>query len=465
MPDACVKLDYTLACADAVGPHGLAPSDFDSDALARIYDQARRVAPQWGFTQLPARLDSADALVGLGDTLAKECDDFVVIGIGGSALGNITLHASLNPPSYNLASREARGDRPRIHVPDNVDPVLIASLLDTLVPERTCVNVIAKSGSTAETLANFLVVRALLEQGVGAGWTDHVVFTTDPEKGALRALGRELGIRMLEVPPNVGGRFSVLSPVGLLSASVEGIEVKALLQGAQAMLERCQCADWRANPAFFNAVLHYLFDVRKGVRMNVMMPYAQSLREIADWFRQLWAESLGKCVDRSGQPIECGLTPIKALGATDQHSQVQLYVEGPPDKFTTFLHVDQFPVTTTITPAFKDEAAFAYLGGRTLNELLHAEEKATRAALAKAGRPSVTISLPAVNAYYLGQLLFMFELQTAYAGELYNIDAFDQPGVEQGKIFTYALMGRDGYADARRELEGMQLSNPQCVIA
>jgi glucose-6-phosphate isomerase len=380
-------------------------------------------------------------------------------------LGNIALHSSLNPPFYNLATREARGERPRVHVPDNVDPLLVGNLLETLDPARTCVNVIAKSGSTAETLANFLVVRAFLEGALGHAWTDHVVFTTDPQKGALRALGKELDITMLDVPPNVGGRFSVLSPVGLLSASVEGIEVKALLQGAAAMHARCQCEEWRANPAFFNAVVHYLFDVKKGVRMNVMMPYAQSLREIADWFRQLWAESLGKQVDREGQPITCGLTPIKALGATDQHSQVQLYVEGPADKLTTFLHVDQFPTTTEIPAAFADEPAFACLGGRSLNELLHAEETATRAALAKAGRPSTTIALPVINAYYLGQLLFMFELQTAYAGELYNIDAFDQPGVEQGKIFTYALMGRAGYEQGRAELEQMKLSDPQCLIS
>ena len=195
-----------------------------------------------------------------------------------------------------------------------------------------------------------------------------------------------------------------------------------------------------------------------------MMPYCQKLRDIADWFRQLWAESLGKRLNRNNEEIFCGLTPVKALGATDQHSQVQLYVEGPLDKLFTLLHVEQFGNQLPIPEAFDDEPAFAYLGGHSLNKLLHAEEYATQAALTKAKRPNLTISLPAVNAYYIGQLLYFFELQTAYAGELYNIDAFDQPGVEQGKIFTYALMGREGYEEARDELESTSLSDPEKII-
>ncbi|MCX7847625.1 MAG: glucose-6-phosphate isomerase [bacterium] len=466
MAEKMLRYDFTNVRAEAVGAAGLGAEDWAAaeSYLGRVYAQAQAARSSWGFTKLPYRDGEADALIALANELASQCDNFVVIGIGGSALGAIALHSSCNPPFYNLMPRESRGNRPRLFIPDNIDPVLISNLLATLDPARTIVNVVAKSGSTAETMANFLVVQAWLQRAVGSAWTKHVVITTDPEKGALRALARERGLRALEIPPDVGGRFSVLTPVGLLPAAVEGIEIKALLRGARDMLERCGGSEWRHDPAFMNAAIHYLYDVRKQIRIHVMMPYAQGLRDVADWFRQLWAESLGKRVNRRGEVVQCGPTPVNALGATDQHSQVQLYVEGPVDKLFTFIHVDQFSVQTSIPAGFSDDPAFSYLSGQSLNKLLHAEEFATRAALTKAGRPHVAIALPAINPYYVGQLLMFLELQTAYAGELYDINAFDQPGVEQGKIFTYALMGRAGYDAARAELKGMELSRPDCII-
>ncbi len=467
MAEKMIRYDYTNARAEAVGAAtGLSAQEFAAAEahLARVYTQAQAARSGWGFSKLPYCDSEAEALTGVGNEIAGQCDDFVVIGIGGSALGAIALHSSCNPPFYNYSTRATRGNRPRMFVPDNIDPLLIGNLLATLNPARTIVNVIAKSGSTAETMANFLVVRGWLEAALGAEWTKHVILTTDPEKGALRALAKTHKLRCLDIPPDVGGRFSVLTPVGLLPAAVEGIEIKALLRGARDMLERCAGADWRRDPAFFNAAVHYLFDTRKNIRLNVLMPYAQSLRDVADWFRQLWAESLGKRVNRRGDAVHCGPTPINALGATDQHSQVQLYVEGPADKLFTFIHADQFAMQAPIPEGFSNDPAFAYLAGHSLNKLLHAEEFATRAALTKAGRPNVTIALPAVNPYYIGQLLLLFELQTAYAGELYDINAFDQPGVEQGKVYTYALMGRDGYEDARAELKQMELARPDCVV-
>jgi len=467
MTDKILTLDYTNVLSESVGPNtGLTPEDF-SEAASNIeaaFYKAQSDRSTWGFTKLPYAEEQLEKISELASDIIESYEDFVVIGIGGSALGNIALHSSLNSIYYNSLSAEERGNHPKVHVPDNVDPVLISDLLKILNPKKTIFNVIAKSGSTAETLSNFLVIRKFLEDAVGEKWTDQVIFTTDPEKGALRKLANEFNIRSLEVPPDVGGRFSVLSPVGLLSAAVEGIDLKALLKGAEAMDQRCKTDYWKEDPAFFNAVISYLQDGKKGIRLTVMMPYCQKLKDIADWFRQLWAESLGKRVNRKDEEIFCGLTPIKALGATDQHSQVQLYTEGPFDKSFSFLHVEQFGIQTEIPSGFEDEPAFSYLGGHTLNELLHAEEYATRAALTKANRPNLTISIPAVNAFYVGQLLYFFELQTAYAGELYNIDAFDQPGVEQGKIFTYALMGREGYEDAKRELENMKLSDKKYVI-
>ena len=462
-----LTLNYTNVLSRAIGDdNGLSSDEFKAEmpAITRAFESARKALPAWGFTTLPRKTERAKAIITLADSLAARCDDFVVIGIGGSALGNITLQTSLNPPFYNLMTRVARGNRPRIHVPDNIDPVLISNLLSTLDPGKTVVNVIAKSGKTSETLSNFLIFKDFLEKRLGPAWKNQVVITTDPENGPLRALAEELDILTLDVPPDVGGRFSVLSPVGLLSAAVAGISITEVLAGADEMLARCSQAAWDKNPAFYSAVIHYLYDVRKNIRMSVLMPYAQSLRDIADWFRQIWAESLGKRIDRQGKEVFCGLTPIKALGATDQHSQIQLYAEGPVDKLITFIHVDSFGTETVIPAAFSDKPDIAYLGSKTLNELLHAEEYATRAALTKAGRPSLTISLPEISARTIGRLLMFFELQTAYAGELYDINAFDQPGVEQGKIFTSALMGREGFTEARTELEQMNLSDPECSI-
>ena len=466
MKDTDFSFDYTNIRPAAVGSAGLSDADISAGmpTVQRAFTAARKALPGWGFTALPQATDRAQEIRKLADKIAGRCEDFVVLGIGGSALGNSTLQSALNPPFYNLMSREKRGDRPRIHIPDNIDPVLIGNLLDTLNPATTVINVIAKSGKTSETLANFLIFKEFLENEHGPGWKDQVIITTDPANGPLRALASELGIKTLEVPPDVGGRFSVLSPVGLLSAAVAGIPITDLLSGADEMLARCSRSSWDKNPAFYSAVIHYLYDKQKNIRLNVLMPYAQQLRDVADWFRQIWAESLGKRIDRNGNEVYCGLTPIKALGATDQHSQMQLYIEGPLDKLITFIHVEAFSRNIEIPEAFSDEPSFSYLNGKTLTDLLHAEEYATRAALTKAGRPTLTVSLSALNARTLGQLLMFFELQTAYAGELYGINAFDQPGVEQGKIFTGALMGRKGYEEARAELEQMTLSDPGCCI-
>jgi glucose-6-phosphate isomerase len=257
----------------------------------------------------------------------------------------------------------------------------------------------------------------------------------------------------LVVPDGVGGRFSVLSSVGLLSAAVSGIDIEQLLAGAAAMDKRCLNADLWKNPAMLLAGLLRLADVDQGKRLHVMMPYSNRLYLFADWFRQLWAESLGKRVDRRGRTVHCGPTPIKALGATDQHSQVQLYMEGPFDKVVIFVRVAEFDRDISIPKTFKDKDGVAYLGGKTFGQLLNAEQTATEVALTQNGRSNCTLQVPAVNAYTLGQLLYLLEVTTAYAGELYDIDAFDQPGVEAGKVATYALMGKKGFEAKRREIE------------
>jgi len=290
-----------------------------------------------------------------------------------------------------------------------------------------------------------------LKDRLGSNYHNHLVFVTDPAKGFLRQLASTEGITAFAIPPGVGGRFSVLTPVGLLPAAIAGIDILELLHGASFMDELCQQESIWKNPAYLFAVLNYL-NYQRNKKIVVMMPYSDRLYRLADWFRQLWAESLGKKLDLQGRQVFVGPTPVKALGTTDQHSQVQLYVEGPFDKIFVFLEVEQFETVLPINSGQAREKATRYLEGHTINELIAAEKRATELALTRNQRPNCTIKFPLVSAFTIGQIFQMLEIATAFAGKLFEINPFDQPGVEEGKIVTYALMGREGYEDKRLEV-------------
>jgi len=251
--------------------------------------------------------------------------------------------------------------------------------------------------------------------------------------------------------------------VGLLPAAFCGIDIKGLLVGAAQMDEACKNEDIYKNPAHMYALLQYI-GMEKGKNICVMMPYADSLRLISDWYAQLWAESLGKQYDLDGKVVNVGQTPVKALGVTDQHSQVQLYAEGPFDKIIVFLGVEEYRETITIPKTYSDMPSLGFLGGVTHNDLIKVEQAATEYAITKSGRMNMTLTLPRVTAQTLGQLLYFFEVATAYAGELLNIDAFDQPGVEEGKNATYAMFGRPGYEDKKAELDAAPIKDKKFII-
>jgi glucose-6-phosphate isomerase len=394
---------------------------------------------------------------------ADALTDVVVLGIGGSALGPIALRTALRPPHWNLLDDDARGGYPRLHVMDNVDPATINALLGRIDLRRSLFVVTSKSGGTAETMAQYLVVRDRLNATLGeTAAKERLVFVTDPEKGALRALARTEQIEALEIPANVGGRFSVLTPVGLLPAALIGIDTTALLDGAADMRTRCASGKLGHNIAGVFASLQHLADTVHGRRVQVLMPYSDALRDMADWFVQLWAESLGK--HRAAGDAGVGPTPLAALGATDQHSQVQLFMEGPPDKTVTFIGVEQSDADVVIPSLHPDVPELAYLGGHRLGELLDIERRATAGALARRGRPNMTVTMEVVDPFRIGELLMLLELATAYAGQLYGVNAFDQPGVELGKQFTYAMLGRADADEARREWELLPKSDPARVI-
>ncbi len=405
----------------------------------------RRGAGEYGFYDLVDQSASVRQIARFAEGLGQAHDHVLVLGIGGSALGTRALLDALRAPAWNELDDEGRDFFPRLTVLENVDPTSVAAALKRIDPRRVLVNVVSKSGGTAETMAQYLVVRAWLDEALGPAAYRHLVFTTDPARGALRELATQEGIATLTVPPDVGGRFSVLSPVGLLPAALVGIDIAGLLVGARAALDQAQSDDLLRNPAALYAGLHWAADTWLGARLHVLMPYTDRLRQFAEWYRQLWAESLGKRLDRRGQPVHTGPTPVGAVGATDQHSQVQLFMEGPFDKVLTFIVVDDLGDDVPIPARAGLPADLAYLPGHSLGELLRAEYAATAAALARMGRMNLTLRLPDLSAASVGELLMFFQVATGYAGVWYGIDPFDQPGVELGKRLTYAAMGRPGY--------------------
>ena len=442
--DMRIKLDVNPMFREFTGEHAIPRAELDSMLpelkKAHAAVEAGRGKGMQGWMDLPYNQD--EILTAIENTAArvrKEFEAFVVLGIGGSALGPAAVQQALNHLHYNELPAEKRGG-PRLYIEDNVDPERMAALLDVIDLKKTCFNVITKSGGTAETMSQYLIITDALKKAVGDDYKRHIIITTSQTKGFLIKIAQREGYETFYIPDGVGGRFSELCPVGLIAAAVTGIDIRGLIAGAKDMDQRCASDDAYQNPALMDAGLMVLA-MRHGVNMSVMMPYADSLKLMADWYAQLWADSLGKNETLDGEKCHVGQTPIKTLGVTDQHSQLQLYTEGPFDKALTFLKVESFRATTAIPHGCDDIPTIAFLGGKSHNQLIEAERKGTEYALYKSGRMSQTITLPEVNANTVGQLIYFFELVTAYSGALLNINTFNQPGVEESKIAAYAVMG------------------------
>lgn len=455
-----LSIDYGYCCEPAI-PGGVRADEWDG--LQQWFGRAHAAAATQerdgvlGFLQFETQDAELQRVLDYAQARRGTVDDVVVLGIGGSALGPIALRTALLPAGWNLLDRAERQGTPRLHVLDNVDPRSIAALLARLDLSRSLFIVTSKSGGTAETLAQYLIVRARL-LAAGLPVHAHFAFVTDPSRGALRQIAARDGITAFAVPENVGGRFSVFSPVGTLPGALAGMDVRAFREGARAMRDRCRASALTANPAGLFALLHWRAHQRAGQGTHVLMPYSDALRDVAPWFVQLWAESLGK-TDADGLPV--GPTPLAALGATDQHAQVQLFVEGPRDKTVTFVAVATAEPDLVIPPLEPAVGELAYLGGRSLHELLEAERLATARALAKVGRPSMTITLERADAWHLGGLFCLLGLATVYAGTLYRVNPLDQPGVEQGKRFACHAFGRAGYESVSQELAAVPAPDPR----
>ena len=404
------------------------------DLVGELMGRADSWPLKW--LELPAGGDWADDCVLLARELAGSCEELIVCGIGGSALGTQAVYAALDWPVASL--------RP-LWVLDNVDPSQVAWLVESADLPRAALSAVSKSGGTLATLAGFFYLLGLLEQQAdeGAPAAERVVATTDARRGPLRDLAARRGWMTLDIPADVGGRFIVLSPVGLFPLAFCGVDVLELLRGAQEMQEQCLAGPQRHSPAWQLAALHYLLHTQGGVRETVHYIYGDPLVQLGGWLRQLWAESLAKATTLDGGPGPGCLTPVVARGATDEHSQNQLYLDGPDNKLYGFLSCEQWAADPQIVlPADARAAELALLNERTFGELLSASRRGTRDALIEEGRPVYEISLPSLNAASVGAYLQLWMLATAQAGLLYSVNAFDQPAVDRSKRLTRQYLER-----------------------
>jgi glucose-6-phosphate isomerase len=442
-----LSLDLNYAVNEALAPcAGLRDIASVGGSVDRCLEDLRQGGPFKGWVRLPFDQEPADEAAAFARSLPEDTRDVVILGIGGSSLGPLAItHAARHP----IVSQE--GSR-RLHFLDNSDPETVGAVLEGLDPATTLYIVITKSGSTAETASQLLIAWDGARRVLGESAREHFVFITDPERGDLRALAGRLGVRTFAVPPEVGGRFSVLSPVGLVPAAVAGLDPASLLAGARRAAKACLDAPLADNPAALLAAVAYLADVREGRNVHVFMTYSDRLAPVGAWFRQIWAESLGK-PRADGTPA--GPTPLDARGATDQHSLLQLLVQGPPDKLVVFLDV-RTRRAVTVPALFEDLPSFGYLAGLPLATLIDAERRGTAMSLARAGTPSVTLTVDDTSPASVGALFFLLEVATAVAGSLYGVNPYDQPGVEQGKKLACGLLGRKGFEEMgaeARELE------------
>ncbi len=472
-----IKFDFNNMLAANIGrEHGATEGELEqlSKMVERAHKHLRsvvdnplsRVRLSLEWTMLPFQEEGVlKEIQGLGDEIALKYDNVLSLGIGGSYLGLKAAQEALRAPYYNEFAT-LRQKRAKIYFEgNNLDPTPLNVLLKNLDAKRTFVVVISKSGETTETKAVFEVVEQWLKGGAGPAYGRQIVAITDPRSGSLRKKCDEeqkkdpSSFRTLALLPGVGGRYSEFN-MGLLHLAILGIDIIEVLAGARAMAKRCATLPLLKNPAYLYAALQFLAYTKKGKRIAVLMPFTELLKSTADWYCQLLAESTGKKYGRkikvSGdggetwefdmrRTLYVGRTPVPARGTTDLHSIQQNNVEGENDKTVTMIRVENF------TDDIKVPESAGILSEKKFSELLKLAQEATEWALVRNNRPNCTISMPEVSSQTWGGLLYFFEMATAFEGELLNVNAFDQPGVESYKNYMYFKLKKPGLPETIAE--------------
>ncbi|TEB04335.1 Glucose-6-phosphate isomerase [Pelotomaculum schinkii] len=389
---------------------------------------------------------SIPAIKSLAKNIAAKYENVLVLGIGGSALGARAVIQYLKGPLYNLIQQE----HPRLFILDNIDPVLVKYYEDVIDIGKTLIIYVSKSGSTPETAALFIHFYHRFKEA--GGDTADIVICCDPGDNGINHIAKSLGCRLLHIPHNLPGRYSVLSSVGFLPSEIIGIDSGQLLEGAH-IAHQSIISDGPQQNALF-ALGASLFELAlKGKSIHVLFNYSNLLSEFGLWFVQLWAESLGKKQSLANNVVNAGTTPLTCLGATDQHSILQLFKEGPADKVFGFMKINNVADGIQFTNEFPTEKEYSYFAGRTMQEQLHVEQLATEMSLVKDGKPCYSITLKDVSPKTLGGLFYFFEALVVFTANLWDINAYDQPGVEEGKNITYSLMGRQDYNHKKSKYE------------
>lgn len=429
--------DFRNMLRPAVGLHG-ADEKFLEINAKRLTEAKNGVLAEWknrqqGWLSCP---DDKPLVERIRKLAARKSafDTCLVLGIGGSDLGARA--------AYQALKHTAKGGMKLAFAGSNTDPDELHETLAGLDWQKTLINIISKSGDTIEPLSAFLIAREKLIKAVGEKkHAAHIVATTDRERGALRKLAQRFGYDTLPVPDNIGGRFSVMTAVGLFPLACAGIDIVGLLKGAAQIRTNFTKGKQATDEASIFALLQFLADTERRQNIHVLMPYSSRLREMGHWYRQIWAESLGKKFNLAGDVVHIGPTPISALGATDQHSQIQLYNEGPNNKTVTFIKVTKFDRGLKVPDSAKLLPGLEYLSGIRLQKIIHAELAGTAESLRANKRPNGTLAVPEISPESVGALFMFFEIATALAGHLYAINPYDQPGVEEGKVIARRLLG------------------------
>ncbi len=460
-----IRLDYNNMMSSSLGNKGIYRREFDSiqnqieSAVTNM--DIKRAEMRW--RELPYnQMEVSQEIKEVAEHIRTTFDYFVVLGFGGSVLGPQAVHQALDHLYYNDLLKDKRGG-PKIYFLDNIDPERIAALLDIIDIRKTVFNVISKSGYTQETISLLLIITSLLHEELGTDISSHLYVTTTNNSEPLNRIAKKENLKVFFIPEGIEGRFSELSPVGLLPASVTGINIEEFLSGAAFMERICSNSrDIFSNPAYMLGILQCVA-MKHGCNINVLMPYSDALSAIAGWFDYLWSESLSKKIDRSGRIVRTGQTPVRVQGATDQYSKAQLFTEGPYDKVITFLAVENFRSEIIIEDGYFEESDISFLCGHSENELIKADRLATEQAIAKSGHLNNTIILPAINPFTVGELIMLLEMTAAFTTELLNINPIEHAGQKEINQAVSAILGRIGSENSIDQVNDSQKDPMQIV--